>query len=164
MTTAKENLYAIPEAELEGGRRISGGVTEGILAQLQGTRGWARLISIVLMLLGLLTLFGALALVGAAAASGLGVMGYAMAGVIALGVVLYVWLGVLLFRYASAITRALESRAAVAVREAVGIQRRFWRTASILGLIGCILGAVNIAVTSRYMPSFQSGVFDTQAN
>lgn len=160
MNTVSENPYAAPMAELERIGRAASGTTEGILTQLRGTRGWVRFISILFLLLALMTLLGAVGMVIGSATLGMGRFAYAIAGLYVIAAGFYVVLGLYLFRYASAIGRALASGSADDVEQALGLQRRFWRIASILGLVACVLGAISVAA----MPMYQQYLQGTVAN
>ncbi|MGI9335891.1 MAG: hypothetical protein ACR2RL_22315 [Gammaproteobacteria bacterium] len=144
MSTVQNNPYAAPTAKLENTTPATAGVTEGLLLQLRGTRGWVRFIAIVLLVVAAFTLLAALAMIGGMVPAGLGSFGFVLAGLYLMGTVFYAVLGIYLFRYASAIGRALTSRAVSDVMQALGLQRRFWRAASILALIGCVIGVISV--------------------
>ncbi|MGI9335890.1 MAG: hypothetical protein ACR2RL_22310 [Gammaproteobacteria bacterium] len=120
---------------------VAGAIAPGILSELGGTRVWIRLATVVIGIVVVLTLLN----VGSMMT---GAMGPTMIGIVLapnlVAVALYVVLGVLLHRYASAISRATASRSATDVETALEQQRRFWKVAGILTIAFIVIGVVGI--------------------
>jgi hypothetical protein len=165
------NPYSAPSADPFGRINTSPGeaITEGILTQLKGTKGWVKLMAVMCFLGGGLMALGGLAVVAFGifggsilAASGMeGVdmasIGGAVGGVVigalyALMGVLYFYPGFKLWGYASAIEDLLKDRMAVTLERALNEQRAFWKFLGVLVVVLicvyvlAIVGAVVVAV------------------
>jgi hypothetical protein len=133
-----------------------GALTTRMIESLRQTKPWVRLMSIFgfvgagLMVLGGLFMILAGVLGGAASRS----MGGALRGapMVFMGVLylllaaLYVYPSLLLFRYASAIGRALGGEAVSGVEEALETQKSFWKFLGITAVIVLVLYAVLFVV------------------
>jgi hypothetical protein len=140
------NPYNVPAADPFGQSTAIGGeaITEGVLKQLKGTKGWVKLMAIILFLIGGLMVMGGLAVLafgifgssilaamgdqaGQLASIG-GVVGASVLGVVyaALGAI-YLVPGFKLWNYGSTIDDLLKDRAVVTLEKALDYQRSFWK-------------------------------------
>ena len=125
-------------------------VTTGMIDALRGTKGWVKLVGILLFVAAAFTALGSLAAIAIPSMMGTGKGAMPMAGMVFLVVIyvgmaaIYVFLGLYLMRFASAIDRLLQSGQAEAMETALQNQRKFWRLAGILMLIGMGLAVLGI--------------------
>lgn len=150
----QHNVYDTPRSPLEGGGR-AGQVSSGVIEHLRGTGGWVRFMSILFFLgTALMAIFGAvIAAIGIFGGGGeaFAEMGGAMGGVVMGGVylvsaVLYLFPGIYLFKYASAIKRCVTSATSDDVELAIAQQRYFWRFVGVLTLVFMVLAVGGVAV------------------
>ncbi len=154
------NPYTSPQSNLFGGsaETTTDGVTQGVLLQLQKTKPWVRLMSVVMFLGAGLMLLGGLAmgLMGAAGtlnqtASPFGgqmgaVFGVGMAAMYGILAVLYVFPALKLWKYADRIRDLLASRQLVDLERALNEQRAFWKFVGVMIVVVLIIYAVAIIV------------------
>lgn len=155
------NPYAPPLANV--GDRAPGmdSITEEMISALRGTKGWVLLIGILMFLGAALTAFGGIAaLFGSAMMGAAGVKGGMPAGVmIGMGAVyillavIYVFLGLYLVGYSSAIGRLTGSGQAGDMEAALQQQRKFWRLAGVMVLIMMVFMVLGI-VAAIAIPAF----------
>ena len=155
------NVYDAPRSPLEGGGR-AGEISVGIIEQLRGTGGWVRFISILLFIFAALTLLGGIFTIGAGMyfsseqyeMMGGGPASAALIGVNLVSTAVYLFLGIYLFRYASAIKRSITTNDSDDVELAMSHQRFFWRLFGILALIFVILvvGVILLMVIGLAIP------------
>ncbi|HEX9391858.1 MAG TPA: DUF5362 family protein [Usitatibacteraceae bacterium] len=148
------NPYAAPDAASDGLPAAGGAITGVMLDALRGTKGWVKLVGILMFIGAAFTVIAALAMTlggaamrgmgGGAGAAQLGMM-VGMAGFYLLMAAIYVFLGLHLVRYAGAINRLLADGDGESMEDALQHQQKFWRLAGIMVLIGmgfAIIGMV----------------------
>jgi hypothetical protein len=148
------NPYNVPAANPFGQSTLSGGeaITAGVLKQLKGTKGWVKLMAIMMFLLGGLMVMGGLAflafgLFGSSVMAAMGEQGNQLAGIggaiggAVIGL-LYAGLGAIYFvpgfklwGYASSIEDLLKDRAVVTLEKALDYQRSFWKFVGVLTIV-----------------------------
>jgi hypothetical protein len=155
------NPYAPPLANV--GDRTPGmdSITEEMIDALRGTKGWVLLIGILMFLGAALTALGGIAaLFGSTMMGAVGVKGGLPAGAMIgmgafyiLAAVIYVFLGLHLVRYSSAIGRLAGSGQAGDMEAALEQQRKFWRLAGVLVLIMIVFMVLGI-IAAIAIPAF----------
>ena len=146
------NPYTTPTSDVFAGSSAvsTEGITDGVLQQLKGTKGWVKLMAVMLFLgAGLMFLLGLVmassgafssailsASAGGADLSGLGGAFGIVIGLIyaAIGLV-YLYPGMKLWKYGNRITQLLQDRAATTLEAALNEQRCFWKYIGIMTLI-----------------------------
>lgn len=149
------NPYSVPASNPFGGSSVEagGGITDGVLQQLRGTKGWVKLFAILCFLGGGMMALGgvvvaAMGLLGGSALgtalgsgegalAGLGgaVVGLVIGGLYALLGALYFYPGFKLWGYGSTIDDLLKDRSAVTLEKALNYQRSFWKFTGILMVV-----------------------------
>lgn len=110
-------------------------VTSVMIAHLQATKPWVRLMSIILFIsVGLMILVGVV-MMFMPATPGMGGIGPLIGILYILLSGLYIVPGIFLHRYASSIGDLLEGGGDVAMEAALGSQKSFWRFVGIVTLI-----------------------------
>ena len=146
------NPYAPPQANVGDRTPGEGSITEEMISALRGTKGWVLLIGVLMFLAAALTsLGGIIAMFGSAMMGAAGAKGGAPAGmfvgmgaVYLLMAVIYVFLGLYLVKYSSAIGRLIASGQAADMEAALQQQRKFWRLAGVLALIMIVFMVLGI--------------------
>jgi hypothetical protein len=143
------NPYTAPSANADSFPSGSGTITEVMMEALRRTKGWVRLVGVMLFIGAVFCLIAALGMV---AGSGMGAAAKGMpagmlTGMAAMYVVIafiYFFLGLYLVKYASAIGRLLSDGLAESMEEALQHQQKFWRLAGFLTLITVVLGVIGM--------------------
>lgn len=134
-----DNSYAPPQAQVGDVAGSGGAITQNMIEALRGTKGWVLLMGILLFIgAGFMALTGAMMLIGGAATSEVPGGGAAVAGMgvgYLLFALLYLFPGLYLVRYSSAIGRLLASGQGHDLERALDSQRRFWRFVGVLALV-----------------------------
>lgn len=147
------NQYAPPQSNIEHTAVSGVDVTAAMIESLRNTKGWVRLVSIVLFLGAALSALGGLsvgliaAVGGTRAAAGAAGPAGMMVGIAVLYIVFGVLYGVLayyLFQYASSIGRLLAQGDVDHMEAALAYQQKFWKIAGVLVLIMLIVFALGI--------------------
>jgi hypothetical protein len=146
------NPYAPPLTKVGDRAPGEGAITEEMISALRGTKGWVLLIGILLFIVAIfMGLGGVFMMFGSAMMGAAGVKGGAPAGVfIGVGAVyllmtaIYVFLGIYLVKYSSAISKLIASGQSADMEAALEQQRKFWRLAGVLALIGIVLMVVGM--------------------
>lgn len=144
------NHYAPPQSEVaDVSRSNGGGVTTEMLDALRGTKPWVLLIGIVLFVSAAfmaLGTFGMIAAgsVGAKQAGAPAGMFAGMGAMYAVGVVIYIVMGVYLVKYSSAIGRLMQSSSTSDMEDALVSQRKFWKFAGILTLVMIVVAVLGM--------------------
>lgn len=148
------NPYTVPATNPFGQSTLGGSeaITEGILKALKGTKGWVKLVAILLFMAGGLLVMGGLAVFafglfgssliaamgeqGSQLASIGGAVGAAVIGAVyaALGAIYFVP-GFKLWNYASSIEDLLKDRAVVTLEKALDYQRSFWKFVGVFTVV-----------------------------
>jgi Family of unknown function (DUF5362) len=156
------NPYAPPLANV--GDRAPGmdSITEEMISALRGTKRWVLLIGILMFLGAALTALGGIAALFGSAMMGAGVKGglptgvmIGMGAVYILLAVIYVFLGLYLVGYSSAIGRLVGSGQAGDMEAALQQQRKFWRLAGVMALIMMVFMLLGI-VAAIAIPAFMA--------
>ena len=144
------NQYAPPQSNVaDMNRTNAGGITASMLEAMRGTKPWVLLIGIVLVISAVFMLLGTLGMIAASALgmAGMGPETGALLGVgamYALMSLIYIMMGIYLFKYSSAIGRLLVSASAVDMEEALDSQRKFWKVAGIITAIMLVMMVIGI--------------------
>lgn len=144
------NPYAPPQANVGDRAPGEGAITEEMINALRGTKGWVLLIGILMFLGAALTSLGGIVAMFGSAMMGASVGGAPAGMFIGMGVVyilmavIYVFLGLYLVKYSSAISRLINSGQAVDLEAALQQQRKFWRLAGVLALIMIVFMVLGI--------------------
>lgn len=162
------NPYSTPAANLYG-TNTSGGnvVSAGTIAQLAGTKGWVRFMS-VLMWLGAIFVIGGIVLILVAGSAGLAQMsgmGSREAGMLVGMMIPYAIMAFMMmypatkmWKYANCIGRLMASHSVADLDAALTEQRRYWKFNGILVIIGLCLGVVGfIAGAAMSFSAMKSG-------
>lgn len=151
-----DNAYAPPNSSVTGQR--SGelvAVSEGVLEQLKGTRPWVLLIAVMLFVGTVFMIIAALGIIFAGSATGMP-SGFATGMGVAyllMAFIFYLFPGILLIKYSSAISSAIENASVNGVEMALNSQRKFWKFIGILTIIAIILMVLGI-VAAIAIPGF----------
>jgi hypothetical protein len=145
--------YATPMTNTQAsGKTGDATVSQGVIQQLAGTKGWVRLISVV-MFVGaslMLLLSVMMAVMGSTIASATknsslsGGFGFILAVIYAVSAIIYIYPGVKLWKYATCIGSLMTSRTTLDLEAALNEQRAFWKFFGILIVIFLILYALII--------------------
>ncbi|CAN5273083.1 hypothetical protein BH11PSE11_BH11PSE11_28490 [soil metagenome] len=142
--------YAEPAPAMNERPAINATVTDGVLSALRGTKGWVMLIGVMMFILASITGISGGAMVIGGALSDSGMKGMSPAALLGMGVfyliitLLYVFIGLYLVKYSSAIGRLLVSRHSDDLESALHQQRKFWRLSGVLTLVSCVLGVLGV--------------------
>lgn len=133
-----DNIYRPPESPVGDTFEAPSGwgaVTPAMVEHLARTKPWVRLMSIMGFLGTAFLVIGAIGLMVVGSASpALGGRGALLGGVYFVLALVYVYPSVLLFRYASAVSRLMDTRNLGHMEAALSLQRSFWRLLGILTL------------------------------
>ncbi len=139
------NQYDPPQSNVADMNRSNAtGITTTMIDAMRGTKPWVLLIGIVLIISAVFMIMGTFGII-IASSIGMASMG-AEAGVF-LGVavmygvisIIYVMMGVYLFKYSSAIGRLLQSASVINMEDALDSQRKFWKIAGIITAVMLVL-------------------------
>jgi hypothetical protein len=142
--------YAPPQSAVADVNRSSAaGITDTMLDAMRGTKPWVLLIGIVLIVSAGFMLLGTLGMMAVSAidAPGMGAQKGAMVGVGAMYAVMsvvYIMMGVYLFKYSSAIGRLLQSTSVGDMEAALMSQRKFWKVAGVITAVMIVLAVIGI--------------------
>jgi predicted membrane channel-forming protein YqfA (hemolysin III family) len=145
-----QSQYAPPHAKVADVAQGGGIITVGMVEAMRRTRPWVLFIGVLLFLAAAFSVMG-----GLAAVAGMVLMANArdnLPGVVvaAMGIfylvasVIYVFLGVHLLKYSSAIGRLVASGHGQDMEDALQSQHRFWRLCGALALVGLVVALVGI--------------------
>lgn len=144
-----EDVYRAPSADLAG-RSLSGGageVTAAMFESLRKTKPWVLLIGILLLIVAAFSLIGAVFMIIGGLGQGVPAgVGIGVAAIYVISAVIYLFLGLYLFKYSRAIGRAMQSRANSDVEAALAAQASFWKLGGILALISLIFVILGIVL------------------
>lgn len=167
-----ENAYTPPASTVaDRFGSISGAVSAGILEQLQRSRLWILIVAIAFLLLALFTIIAGVSMLagssfmtGSPEMQAIGNVGlFKGLGItyILMSVLFYLIPSILLFRYAGAISKAVNSADAFETEEALRKQAGFWKYVGIFTLIMLILGAIGIIAAIAVPTMMMGGVAPT---
>jgi Family of unknown function (DUF5362) len=146
------NPYAPPLANVADRAPGGGSITEEMISALRGTKGWVLLIGILMFIAAIfMGLGGVFMMFGSAMMGAAGMKDGAPAGmfigigaVYLLMTVIYVFMGIYLVKYSSAISRLIASGQSADMEAALEQQRKFWRLAGVLALIAIVFMVVGM--------------------
>lgn len=142
------NPYTMPNAAENN--TSNGAVTTATLDALRGTKGWVKLVGILLFIGAAFTVLAALAMLVIPSMSGVGKAAMPMAvvgfmAVLYVGIsIMYALLGLYLIRYAGAINRLLTDGQVATMEAALQFQQKFWRLAGIIALIMLVISVLGV--------------------
>lgn len=139
--------YSSPASHVQAPSYSSqGAVSQGVLAQLAGTKPWVRLMAVLTFIGAGLMLLGALGMGAAGILGGIGDQGGKGVGVLAgmaIGYAffafIYIYPAVKLWKYASHIGTLLSSGSMLDLEAALSQQRSFWKFLGIMVIVIFIL-------------------------
>ena len=162
-----DNAYTPPSATVaDRFGSISGAITPGILEQLRRSRIWVLIIAIAMLvaalfttLIGVAMLAGSSFMMASPEMQAIGSTGMVQGmGVfyILMSVIFYLIPSILLFRYAGAISKAVNNASAEEVEIALSRQAGFWKYVGIFTLIMIIITIIGI-ITAIAVPAIMMG-------
>ena len=137
------------------------GITNNMIEAMRGTKPWVLLIGIVLIVSAVFMVMGTIGIF-VAGTVGLAQQGPEAGAMLGMGVayalmsVVYIMMGVYLFKYHSAIGRLLQSISVVDMEEALNSQRKFWKMAGVITAIMLVLMVLGI-IAAIAIPFMQMG-------
>lgn len=163
MTT---NVYTPPTANVDDVHHGGGAITEGMLAALRGTKGWVLLVGILLflgaafMLIGGFGMIVGMSFMGAAGGKdGPPALVFAAMGVFYLiFAVIYGFLAYYLVQYSVSIGTLLRNVRAEDMETALHHQRKFWKLAGIMALVGMVFMVLGIVAAIAIPAFFAAGM------
>lgn len=162
-----ENAYTPPASNVaDRFGSLSGAVSSGILEQLQRSRIWVLIVAIAFLLVALFTIIagvgmlaGSSFMTGSPEIQAMGNAGlFKGMGIayILMSVLFYLIPSILLFRYAGAISKAVNTADAFETEEALRKQAGFWKYVGIFTLIMLLLAIVGI-IAAIALPALMMG-------
>ena len=151
MENAPYDPYATPMTNVQpSGYSGNAGVSQGVIQQLAGTKGWVRFISVLMFIgAGLMLLIALLmAAMGSAMASATknpmfaGGMGIFLAAIYGAFAFLYIFPALKLWKYATCIGNLISTNSITDLESALNEQRSFWKFIGIMTLLVLIPFAV----------------------
>ncbi len=144
------NQYAPPQSDVaDVNRQNTSGLTSTMIDAMRGTKPWVLLIGIVLIISAVFMVLGTFGMF-MAGTLGLGTQGpeaaamLGVGGMYALMSLIYILMGVYLFKYSSAIGRLLQSSSVMDMEDALHSQRKFWKVAGVITAIMLVLMVLGI--------------------
>ena len=160
------NHYAPPRANVDDVTPSGQNITGEMIESLRGTKGWVLLFGILsfigagfMVLAGVGMMFGSAFMGSAGGAAGappatmIAGMGV---GYIVLAVI-YIFPGLLLIRYSSAIGRLLSSGQAQDMEDALNQQRKFWKLMGVFFIVMLVLMVVGV-IAAISLPFMMGGI------
>ena len=144
-----QNEYAPPRADVADVNRPSGNITDAMMESLRGTKPWTMLIAVVLFITAGFLLLGTFGVViggmvmstmgGEAAPNSMPLVFLGIGIVYLMLTVIYFMLGLYLVKFSTAIGRLLTSGQPAEMASALEQQRKFWKVAGIMTIVGIVL-------------------------
>ena len=125
-------------------RTNAAGITDTMIDAMRGTKPWVLLIGIVLIISAVFMILGTLGII-VASTIGMASLGAEAGAILGIGVVyalmsiIYIMMGIYLFKYSSAIGRLLQSANVIDMEEALDSQRKFWKIVGIITAVMLVL-------------------------
>ncbi len=150
-------VSAVADVELAGGN-----ITGEMIEAMRGTKSWVMLIGVLMFIAAVFTVIAAVAMM-----FGGSMMNRAPAGapptalLMGMGVaylffaLIYVFLGLHLVKYSSAIGRLLASGQSADMEDALNQQRKFWKLSGVLALIMIVLFVIGM-IAAIAIPSYMA--------
>ena len=159
------NHYAPPQANVDDVTPSGQNITGEMIESLRGTKGWVLLVGIMSLIgAGFMVLAGVGMLFGSAFMGSVGGEGAPPAMMlVGMGVgyivfaVIYIFPGLFLIRYSSAIGRLLSSGQAQDMEDALNQQRKFWKLMGVLVLIMLVIMVVGV-IAAIALPFMMGGI------
>ena len=148
---------AVADVELAGGN-----ITGEMIEAMRGTKSWVMLIGVLMFIAAVFTVIAAVAMM-----FGGSMMGRTAAGApptalfMGMGVaylffaLIYVFLGLHLVKYSSAIGRLLASGQSADMEDALNQQRKFWKLSGVLALIMIVFFVIAM-IAAIAIPSYMA--------
>lgn len=159
------NQYAPPHANVANVNTANNaGITNTMIDAMRGTKPWVLLIGIVLIISAAFMLLGTIGMV-ISSFVGMASMGTDAGVFIGVGAmyavmaIVYILMGVYLFKYSSAIGRLLQSATVADMEDALNSQRKFWKIAGIITAVMLVLMVIGF-VAAMAIPFLQMGIPD----
>lgn len=156
------NHYAPPRSEVADVGAAGGAITGEMIDAMRGTKPWVMLIGVLMLigagftvLAGLGMMFGGSMMSRGPAGAPPTALLMGMGAAYLLFSLIYVFLGVYLVKYSSAIGRLLSSGQSADMEGALEQQRKFWRLAGVLSLVGLVLAVLGI-IAAIAIPSYMA--------
>jgi hypothetical protein len=137
----------------------SGSITSVMVDALRGTKPWTMLIGILMfigtafmVLAGLMMMVGSAAMGAAQGGPPAGIM-VGLGGVYLVMAVIYVFLGLYLVRYSSAVGRFVSAGQTMDMESALQQQQKFWKLAGVLAIITIVV-VVLAMIAAIALPAF----------
>ncbi len=139
------NQYDPPQSNVaDVNRSNNSGVSNSMIDAMRGTKPWVLLIGIVLIISSIFMILGTIGMI-VASAVGMASMGAEAGAILGIGIVyavmslIYIMMGIYLFKYSSAIGRLLQSASMIDMEDALDSQRKFWKIAGIITAVMLVL-------------------------
>jgi hypothetical protein len=141
------NPYSTPGSDVFAGSSAVGGgeVTDGVIDQLQRTKGWVKFIGVMAFIGAAFMVVGGLVIMAGGAMGGIfsGDAGGALGAGFGFGMglmyivmaILYIYPGMKLWAYGKRIDQLLQDRATLTLEAALNEQRSFWKFTGIMMII-----------------------------
>jgi len=143
-------------------RSGSAGITMTMIDAMRGTKPWVLLIGIVLIISSIFMILGTIGMI-AVSAIGMASMGPEAGAMIGIGVVyavmsvVYIMMGIFLFKYSSAIGRLLQTNSVADMEDALDAQRKFWKIMGIITAVMLVLMVLGI-IAAMIIPFLAMGI------
>lgn len=161
--------YAAPSSNVFAPSSAVGeSITDGVIEQLRGTKGWVKFLGVLCFISAALILLGSIVFIGIGAmgaASMTEATGFSSGLIVGFGVlyalmsVLYIYPGIKLWKYGSGIDRLIQDRSNATLEMVLNEQRAFWKYAGVVIIISIILYIVAIVVMGVVGASFSGSGF-----
>jgi uncharacterized membrane protein YhaH (DUF805 family) len=147
------DAYAPPQSNVADRNSVATGtaITDEMVGALRGTKGWVRLIGIMMFIGAAFMVIGALGMIFGGRMMGGGAPGMPGGALFGVGIMyllmalLYIFPATYLVKYASAINRLIDDGSAESMESALEQQRKFWRFVGVLTLVMVVVMVVGIA-------------------
>jgi hypothetical protein len=152
------NPYAPPQSSVADVGPSGGAITESMLDAMRGTKGWVLFIGVLLfvgaafMVLASIAMIAGGAFMGAAMGAPQGAT-VALSGIYVVSAVIYIFLGLYLTRYSSAIGRLLTGGQAADLEDALQQQRKFWKLSGVLAVLFIVVFVIGM-LAAILIPAF----------
>ena len=156
------NHYAPPRSEVADVGVAGGAITGEMIEAMRGTKPWVMLIGILMLVGAAFTVFAGLAMIFGGSMMSRGPAGApptvlltGMGAAYLLLSLIYVFLGLYLVKYSSAIGRLLNSGQSAEMEGALEQQRKFWKLAGVLAVVGLVFVVLGI-IAAIAIPSYMA--------
>lgn len=154
------NHYAPPQANVDDVAPAGQGITGEMIEALRGTKGWVLLIGIMtligagfMVLGGIGMLFGSAFMGAAGAGAPQAAVFVGMGALYIVLAILYIFPGLFLIKYSSAIGRLVNSGQSNDMEDALNQQRKFWKFVGVLFIVGMVVGILGV-IAAIALPAY----------